>query len=125
VHPRYGTPATSLWTQCLLSCVAAWAYGFEDLAGGFVFTMWIFYGLAASVIFVMRRRRPGAPRSYRCWGYPVVPGLFILASAAMTLLSVIEDPLNTSIWLGVLAAGLPVYYLWCALFGRRDGQRVS
>lgn len=121
VHPRYGTPAVSLWVQCVLSCAAVWYYGnFEDLAGGFVFTMWIFYGLAAAVIFVMRRRIPGE-RAYRCWGYPVVPLLFILAAVAMTVLSIAQEPGKTLAWLGVLAAGLPVYLLWSRLYPRGEG----
>jgi APA family basic amino acid/polyamine antiporter len=122
VHPRFKTPAVSLWAQCLLSCVAVWYYGnFADLAGGFVFTMWIFYGLAGSVIFVLRRRNPGAPRAYRCWGYPIVPGLFVLSAAAMTAMSIYQAPLETGVWLGILAAGFPVYLVWSRLFPRPGG----
>jgi basic amino acid/polyamine antiporter, APA family len=122
VHPRYQTPAVALWFQCLLSCIAVWYYGnFNELAGGFVFTMWIFYGLAGAVIFIMRRRFPDAPRPYRCWGYPVVPALFVLASIAMTVLSIIDNPKNTAIWLGFLAAGLPVYWFWKPLSGSEQG----
>lgn len=120
VHPRYHTPAVSLWVQCALSCAAVWAYGFEDLAGGFVFTMWIFYGLAASVIFIMRWKRPDAERAYRCWGYPMVPALFILSAIAMTALSIRNDPRNTGLWLLVLATGFPVYYVWRMLFPRGE-----
>ena len=117
VHPRFGTPAVSLWFQCILSCVAVWYYGsFSKLANGFVFTMWIFYGLAAVVIFIMRIRRPEAPRSFRCWGYPVVPALFILAALAMTILSIAADWRNTTIWLSILVAGLPVYLVWSKLY---------
>jgi APA family basic amino acid/polyamine antiporter len=85
VHPRFGTPAVSLWFQCLLGCAAVWYAGdFASLAGAFVFTMWIFYGLAAAVLFIMRYRHPDVPRPYRCWGYPIFPALFIAASIAMT-----------------------------------------
>jgi len=113
VHPRFGTPAAALWVQCALACIAVWYYGnFSELAGGFVFTMWIFYGLAAVVIFIMRRRHPDMPRAYRCWGYPVVPALFVLAALLMTALSIADDWVNTAIWGGVLLGGVPAYMLW-------------
>jgi APA family basic amino acid/polyamine antiporter len=113
VHPKYRTPDVALWSQLVLSCAAVlYAKTFDRLAGGFVFTMWIFYGLAAASIFVLRVRRPDQPRPYRCWGYPVVPAVFVLCAAAMTVLSIRESPAETLPWLGVLAAGAPVFWLW-------------
>lgn len=120
IHPRYQTPAVALWVQLTMSVAALWYTGsFKKLADGFTFTMWIFYGLAACSIFILRIRRPDIPRPYRCWGYPVVPALFIAAATAMTILSItsdINDPasrgMQTLPWLAVLAAGLPVYLLW-------------
>src|SRR2546429_4460543 len=44
---------------------------------------WIFAALAAASVFVLRRRRPDAPRPFRVPGYPVTPALFIAAAAAM------------------------------------------
>jgi len=122
VNPRYGTPTVSLWVQLALSIGALWLLGrFSDLINSFVFTMWIFYGLAGASIFILRRRLPDMPRPYRCWGYPVTPALFVAAAAAMTVLSVIQDVTAsethyyTLIWLGVLLAGIPVYYIYAAV----------
>jgi hypothetical protein len=41
-----------------------------------------------------------------------VPGLFVLAAAGMTVLAIREDPKMTLTWVGVLAAGVPVYMIW-------------
>ncbi len=113
IHPRYETPAVALWVQFTLSCaVVLWLGDFAKLAGGFVFTMWIFYGIGAVALFTLRARRPLEPRPFRVPGYPIVPAIFILASLAMTALSILADPRTTLIWLGVLAAGVPVYFLW-------------
>jgi APA family basic amino acid/polyamine antiporter len=128
IHPRYETPAVALWLQLALSCVALWhpmllgrteASPFQRLADGFTFTMWIFYGLAAIAIFVLRVEEPDVPRPYRCWGYPVVPGLFVLASAGMTVLTVVGDVTDpgsrgssTLPMLAILAAGFPMYFVW-------------
>ncbi len=123
VHPRYHTPAVALWVQLALSCAAVWFVGtFEKLAGGFVFTMWIFYGLAGAAVFILRARRPDAPRPYRCWGYPVVPAVFVAAALGMTVLSIIEDRDGTLPWLAVLAAGVPAYVVWSRLVRRRAAE---
>jgi basic amino acid/polyamine antiporter, APA family len=119
VHPRFGTPATSLWVQLGLSVLATWLLGtFSKLADSFVFTMWIFYGLAGFAIFLLRWRMPEAPRAFRCPLYPVVPGLFVLSAVAMTGLAIHSDPKTTLMWVGVLLAGFPVYWVWK---GRQGG----
>ncbi len=124
VEPRFKTPAVSLWVQLALSLSALWyAASFKDLASTFVFTMWIFYGLAGASIFILRARRPDVPRPYRCWGYPWVPGLFIAAAVAMTALGLIESPKQNLIWVGVLLAGIPVYLVWQRLYPRADQYR--
>jgi len=113
IHPRYETPAVALWVQLVLSCTAVLVLqDFSSLADSFVFTMWIFYGLGAMALFILRRRHPEAPRPYRVPGYPVVPAIFVLASIAMTVLAIADDPWQTLVWIGVLAAGVPAYLLW-------------
>ncbi len=116
VHPRFETPARSLWVQLLLSCAAIfWLGNFKDLSVGYGFTMWIFYALAALAVIVLRVRRPEAERPYRCWGYPAVPVLFILSALGVSALEIRRSPATTLPWLGVLALGVPVYYLWRVL----------
>lgn len=116
VHPRYETPAVALWVQLVLSCTAvALVRTFDKLAGGYVFLMWMFFGLAALAVFVLRVRRPDVPRPYRCWGYPAVPAVFVLAAIGMTVLSVMEDPGHSLVWLGIIAVGVPAYFVWSAV----------
>jgi basic amino acid/polyamine antiporter, APA family len=117
VHPRWETPWIALIVQLGLSILAAvFVETFESLAGGFVFTMWVWYGLAAGAIFILRRTQPDHPRPYRCWGYPVVPAVFILTAVGMTALAIHADPAQTLAWIGVMALGVPVYFWWRRLF---------
>lgn len=119
VHPRFETPAVALWVQCLLSCIAVTMLrGFQELADGFVFTMWIFYGLAGASLFVLRRSQPDKPRPFRCPGYPIVPAIFVLASLAMTVLQISADWRGTLPWIGVLLLGLPAFTIWKKLASR-------
>jgi APA family basic amino acid/polyamine antiporter len=120
VHPRYRTPDVSLWVQAILSCVAVIALrDFDRITSGFVFMMWIFYAMAAAALIVLRIRRPHAERSYRCFGYPFVPILFIASAAVMTTLEVWGDPRERLPWLGVLVAAIPAYYIWRGFQRRR------
>jgi len=60
----------------------------------------------------MRRTEPNLTRPYRCWGYPVVPGLFVLGSLALTVNIWLERPGRSSIGLLLIVAGLPFYRYW-------------
>ena len=131
IHPRHNTPHVSLWVGGILGALAAWFQGsFVALAGTFVFTMWIFYAMAAGAVIVLRIRKPALARPYKCPGYPVVPALFVLASFFMTAMSIYEDVnnpdsggWNTLPWLVVLVLGWPVYLVWRRLNPASRGMR--
>ena len=100
-----------------MSCLAVLVLGeFSRLADSFVFTMWIFYGMGAVALFILRKKMKEVERPYRVPWYPVVPLVFIAASVLMTVLSVLDDPKVTLIWVGVLLAGVPVYFVWKKMF---------
>lgn len=117
IQPRFETPAVALWLQFVLSCLmVALLQDFQSLADSFTFTIWIFYGLAAVAIFILRRRIPAAHRPFRVPGYPLIPAIFVFASVAMTVLALMNNPKTNFTWLAVLFAGVPIYYIWRALY---------
>lgn len=122
---RRETPAHALWNQCVLSCVCVlFLQSFQNLAESFVFTMWIFYGLAAVSVIVLRVKRPDLPRTFRCPGYPVVPGVFAACSLAMTVMTILTSDTNYPLmWIAILLAGYPVYFVWDRM--RRRDARAS
>jgi APA family basic amino acid/polyamine antiporter len=63
-------------------------------------------------LFVLRRREPDAPRPFKALGYPVAPALFVVASAAMVVNAIWREPLPSLAGVAILAAGVPVYYLF-------------
>jgi APA family basic amino acid/polyamine antiporter len=55
---------------------------------------------------------------FRAWGFPVTPVLFAAMCAAIVVNQIASDP-GSSIWgLSLVAAGLPVYYIWRLLHAR-------
>src|ERR1700686_3801175 len=112
VHPKYRTPARALIFQCVLASLMALTGTFEELTNLFIFAAWIFYGLAVVALFRLRWTEPDMPRPYRCWGYPWVPGIFVVGALALTVSSWLERPGRSSIGLLLIAAGLPFYRHW-------------
>ncbi len=117
VSPRFQSPSVAIWLASGLGVVYVLLNDFQQLADKFILGIWPFYALAIAAVFVLRRTRPDLPRPYRTWGYPVVPLLFLLASVGMVLNALWTDPVNTGITLGIIAAGIPVYYIWRAWAG--------
>jgi basic amino acid/polyamine antiporter, APA family len=67
--------------------------------------------IGAVGVFRLRWLRPDHPRPYRLWAYPVVPIVFIAASGAFVLNTLVERPTQSLAGLGFLALGVPVYWL--------------
>ena len=63
--------------------------------------------------FFLLRQRPGYQPAYRVWGYPWAPIVFVLASTAIVINRLVAFPVDSGAGLALVAAGIPVYYLWC------------
>jgi APA family basic amino acid/polyamine antiporter len=112
VHARFRTPWVALTLQAILTTLLLLAIGrFQALFSLTIFSEWLFYALAASTVFVFRRRNPNADRPYRVTGYPIVPALFILAALVLLVFSFMDEPRNSLIGTAVILAGLPVYFV--------------
>jgi APA family basic amino acid/polyamine antiporter len=112
IHPKYRTPGRALIFQGVLASIMALSGTFEELTNLFIFVGSIFYGLAVVALFRLRKTEPDMPRPYRCWGYPWVPGLFVLAVIALTTNLWLQRPGRSTIGLLIIAAGLPFYRWW-------------
>ena len=116
VHPRFQTPDRAILLTAALSMALVFSRSFEALTETFVVAIWPFYGLCVAGLLKLRRTRPALPRPYRVPGYPLVPGIFLLAVAGLLLNALINEPLTTGATFGIILAGLPVYAL---AFARR------
>ncbi len=112
VNPRTHTPAFAIAAQAVWSGVLVLTGTFERLVTYTGFAVVLFAGIAVLALFVLRRREPDAPRPFKALGYPVAPGLFVIASAAMVINAIWREPLPSIGGLAILAAGVPVYLVF-------------
>jgi APA family basic amino acid/polyamine antiporter len=111
VHPRFHTPSVAIAVQATLAVVLLLLGGnFRQLFSLAIFAEWLFYLIAGSTVFVFRRRDPDTPRPYRTWGYPVVPMLFVLASAVLLYYTFTDNLRNSALGVMVILAGVPIFY---------------
>ncbi len=111
VHPRFRTPSVAIVVQAILAIVLLLLGGsFKQFFSLAIFAEWLFYMIAGTTVFVFRWRDPQATRPYRVWGYPVVPILFVLASAVLLYFTFRDNYPNSGLGCLVILAGIPVFY---------------
>ena len=111
VHSRFKTPDASLVMQAVLSTLLLLMVGrFQSLFSLAIFAEWLIYGLSVSTVFVFRKRDDPATRKYSMIGYPVLPAIFMAAAAMLTVFSVVNDPKNSLVGVGVILLGVPLHY---------------
>ncbi|MDP9266910.1 MAG: amino acid permease [Acidobacteriota bacterium] len=122
VHPRFHTPAASIAAQALWSALLVLTGTFEQLLIYTGFAVVLFSAVATAALFVLRSRPhdESVPR----WGYPVAPALFILASLAMLVSSVVREPKPSAAGLGIMLAGIPLYF-WFHSRSRSAGSKSA
>ena len=121
VHPRFRTPGVSIAAQAVIASLFALTGSYDALYTKAIFSEFLFYALVTAGIFVLRRREPALERPYRTWGYPVVPGIFVLLAVVLLANTVLQQRTDSLWGLGLVGSGIPVYFLW-RLWQRRKGR---
>jgi APA family basic amino acid/polyamine antiporter len=126
--PAWGLTVQGIWTACLVLPrtfdPATGAYGnlYGNLLDYVVSAALLFYILTIGAVFRLRRTRPDAPRTYRAYGYPIVPALYIVAATGILVMLAIYRASTTWPGFAVVLTGVPVYFM---LRRRRSGRSVT
>jgi basic amino acid/polyamine antiporter, APA family len=110
LHPKTETPIISLIVQAALSIILALSGTFDQLTDYVVFASWIFYALCTASLFVFRRKYPEAERTYKAFGYPILPLFFVATTIWLLINTLINSPIPSLIGLAIIAAGAPAYW---------------
>jgi len=124
IHPRFGTPHHAIALQAVWASVLVATGTYRALFTRVVYTEWIFFGLMAAGVFVLRRRAGYSP-AYRAWGYPVLPAIFIISTAIIVFNQLAADPIESATGLLIVLAGLPIYVWRAARHNSRQSQTAT
>ncbi len=91
IHPKFRTPSVSLVVQSIWTSILILSGTFDTLTDMLIFVSWIFYGMGAAGVFVLRKKMPDVERPYKVWGYPIVPAVFIVFSFFFVILTLYND----------------------------------
>ena len=118
-------PALAILLQAAWTGVLALTGRYEQILSYVIAMNFLFFGLSASCLFVLRRREkaagPGAETTgFRAPWHPWSTGLFILACAGVVGASFWAYPVNSLVGYAILALGAPPYLYW-----RRKSRREA
>jgi basic amino acid/polyamine antiporter, APA family len=112
VSKRTHVPARAIIGCSLVAIVLTLFNGFDDLLNFVVVSNWLFYGIAAASLFVIRRIDGPAVPEFLVPFYPVIPALFVIASAVIVISSWMSGPASSRYGLIITLIGWAVYAAW-------------
>jgi len=112
LHPRYKTPAAGLLVQAAWATLLCVSGSYSQLLDYIIFAVLVFYILTIVGLFVLRFKRPDAPRPYKALGYPVLPALYIAMAGCICVVLLRYKPQYTWPGLVLVLLGIPVYLFW-------------
>lgn len=110
VHPKFNTPANSLILESLLAVIYILSGSFNTLTDLLVFVLWIFFTMGVYGVFILRKKYPQEKGLYKVPFYPITPIVGIVGGAYILISTVIDNPANSFIGIGITLLGLPVYF---------------
>ncbi len=111
VHPRTRVPVVAIVLQSVWTVVILLSGSYGQILNYVTSMDWIFFGLSASCLFLLRRRNPEGA-TMRMPGHPVTTALFCLACAGVVGNTIYRYPGNTLVGMAILISGVPVYFIW-------------
>ena len=107
---RFGTPALAIALQSLWSIALVLVGGFDQILMYTGFAVVLSSGAAVAGLFVVRHRVQKIGRT--SLANLAAPAVFVIASAAMVVNTLVNDPSVALVGVILIAAGYPLY-VWC------------
>jgi basic amino acid/polyamine antiporter, APA family len=117
---RKSVPGAALIVQGIWAAILCLSGTYGNLLDYVIFAVLIFYILTIGGVFILRKKLPDADRPYKTFGYPVLPALYIVLAAAISIDLLIYKPQYTWPGLIIVLLGIPVYFLW-----RKKGEQQT
>jgi len=114
ISPKTSVPVWALGVQGVWTALLTLTGSYDQLLDYVIFAALVFYVMTMVALFRLRRTRPDLERPYRAFGYPVVPGLYMLSALAIAVILLFAKPEYSGSGLVIVLLGIPVYYGWRA-----------
>jgi APA family basic amino acid/polyamine antiporter len=108
---RNGVPFRAIWFQSLLSVAFILSGSFESILVFSGFVLGINTLFAVLGVFVLRYRKIGEESSYRTFGYPLTPVIYLSITLWTLAYILVNRPLEGLVGLGLLGVGTCVYFI--------------
>ncbi len=110
---RSRAPVVAIVLQGMAAIAIACSGTYGEILNFAVTVDFIFFGMTAASLFILRRRQAGSESSiYRAPGHPFTTILFVLSCAGIVGSAIVAAPANSATALCIMLAALPVYYYW-------------
>lgn len=105
-------PATALVLQGIWCALLTLTGTYGQLLDYVIFAALLFYALTTLALFRLRVTRPDMERPYKAFGYPIIPALYMIATAGIAVILLFATPAYSISGLVLVLLGIPVYYMW-------------
>jgi APA family basic amino acid/polyamine antiporter len=112
IDPRTRVPVFAILAQGLTATVVALSGRYDQILNYVESVDFVFFGLAAIALLLFRRRDENARTGFMMPLHPWSTWLFLVVSWAIVADVVVTSPRDTLVGLGIMAAGLPVYFVF-------------
>jgi APA family basic amino acid/polyamine antiporter len=104
-----GIPSTAIYFQSTLAVLFILTSTFESVLVFAGFTLALNSFAAVLGVFVLRRTKPGLPRPYRTFGYPLTPLVYLALTGWTLTFVLVNRPVEGIFGLAVIIGGLSFY----------------
>jgi basic amino acid/polyamine antiporter, APA family len=108
---KNAVPEFALWAQCVMASILCLSGQYGNLLDMVSFVVVLFYALTILGIFRLRKLKPDMERPYKAFGYPILPAVYIVLALVFCVFLILMKPLYAGIGLGIVIAGIPLYYI--------------
>ena len=122
LSPHTRVPIAALLAQGVWAIILVLSGSYDTLTDYAIFAVLIFVALATASVFIGRPASADTEHTYRTWGYPVTPVLFLLVAGWIVVNTFIATPGRALAGIGLMALGLPFYWYWSRTARARGGS---
>ena len=108
---KKGVPSKSLILQCVWACILCVSGKYNDLLDYITIASLLFYAITIAGVFVLRKKKPDAPRPYKVIGYPILPAIYIIVALAIAVDLLVMIPKTTWPGIFIVLLGIPFYFI--------------